>query len=502
VESLLERLEARAGALLVARDGGVSLAELREKYASDPVGFAADVLGVTFWDRQQEIALAVRDHAQVAVASGHAVGKDFVGAALSLWWCYVREGLVLVTSATQRQVAEQFFGEVARMFRRANLPGECFQTMLRVPSPSGACGIIGFTSESASSYSGFHGGRVMVILSECQGIPPDAWVGLQSCATGADDRVVALGNPLLNGGRFFDCFRSPTWRTFQISAFDHPNLTGGRFIPGGPTQAWIDRVQAEWGEANAIFQSRVLARFPTESEESVFKRVWLDHAAQLWQAWRAGTGSLRPDGQPFVFSCDPARYGGDLSALAVRRGPVVLEIVCWHGLSTMETVGRLFVEMDRHGAGPRSYSALSAAKRPGLGKPPRIVIDVGGGLGAGPYDRLVEHPFTQEFGFAPMAFNGGQRAVTTTRFANMRAQSYWALRDLLERGAVALPADPLLQDELLAVQWKPNSHGLVQLQPKDEIRTLLGRSPDRADAVTMAYSVGLGYTVGGFTANI
>jgi hypothetical protein len=65
-------------------------------------------------------------------------------------------------------------------------------------------------------------------------------------------------------------------------------------------------------------------------------------------------------------------------------------------------------------------------------------------------------------------------------------------------GGEALPPDPQLNGKLLAVQWKPTANGLVPLQPTEEIRTLLGRSPARADAASIGFSVWHGYRVGGF----
>ena len=41
----------------------------------------------------------------------------------------------------------------------------------------------------------------------------------------------------------------------------------------------------------------------------------------------------------------------------------------------------------------------------------------------------------------------------------------------------------------MALHGDPASTGKIQLEAKDDIRTRLGRSPDRADAVTMAFAV-------------
>jgi hypothetical protein len=71
--------------------------------------------------------------------------------------------------------------------------------------------------------------------------------------------------------------------------------------------------------------------------------------------------------------------------------------------------------------------------------------------------------------------------------ANRRAESFWVLRRGLERGEIALPPDEKLADELCAMRWSIGLDGKVQIEAKNELRARIGRSPDRADAVAMAF---------------
>ena len=73
-------------------------------------------------------------------------------------------------------------------------------------------------------------------------------------------------------------------------------------------------------------------------------------------------------------------------------------------------------------------------------------------------------------------------------FANLRAESHWHLRTLLEQGQIALPHDEELFDELAAIRWRATSNGKIQVEPKEDLKNRLGRSPDRADAVVLAFS--------------
>jgi hypothetical protein len=195
ITTTLRRLDAELGELLERHDRARDLSEFA-RYKSDPVAFICEVLKGEPWSRQIEIAESVRDNPLVVVRSANAVGKDWLAARLALWWVYARGGLVLLTGPTERQVREVVMGEVARAFGRAkDLPGEMFQMALRLGREEKA-GIIAFTSTEASKLTGFHAPLLMAILTEAQGCEEFAWEGLLACATGAQDRVVAIGNPL------------------------------------------------------------------------------------------------------------------------------------------------------------------------------------------------------------------------------------------------------------------------------------------------------------------
>lgn len=75
------------------------------------------------------------------------------------------------------------------------------------------------------------------------------------------------------------------------------------------------------------------------------------------------------------------------------------------------------------------------------------------------------------------------------RFANVRAEAYWKFRESLDPESgigVALPEDRELLQELCAARWILTSAG-IQLEPKEEIVKRIGRSPDKADAVVLAW---------------
>lgn len=345
-------------------------------------------------------------------------------------------------------------------------------------------GILAFTSTEASRLTGFHAGRVMAILTEAQGCEEFAWEGLLACATGAEDRVLAVGNPLRPSGRFYTVSRPRSgWTAIRIAASEHPNLMENRtVIPGGPSSEFVGRISAEYGRDSGVYQSRVEGEFPDAGEDSLFRRSWIDAAAERWREEKDVAGGK------LVVAIDPARFGPDQTVLAVRRGDLLLELVAWGQCDLSESVERIRSILDRvgvttgsSGAGVSAtwgYSSRSRNRPVCVG---RVVVDEVG-VGAGVADRLGE------LGYNVEPFNGGRSPRDGDRFLNRRAEAYWHLRDLLERGEIALLPEEALADELLAQVWRPTADGKVMLEPKEALRGRIGRSPDRADAVVMAFA--------------
>lgn len=446
------------------------------RYENDPVGFIREVLGEDDpgpWSAQVEIAESVRDSPLVVVRGCNSSGKDWLSARLALWWVYSKRGLALVTGPTQRQVREIVMGEVARSFHRSKrLPGELYQMALRLGEEEQR-GILAFTSSEASKLTGFHAPRVMAIITEAQGVEDFAFEGVLSCATGEDDRILAVGNPLAPSGKFYQISTRGNWTALKVAASDHPNVVEGRtVIPGAVSRAFVDRMASEYGKGSGTYRSRVEGEFPDQGQESLFRRSWLEEAANRWES--LGERPEREMDTP-IMAVDPARYGPDSTCIAVRRGSVLERLASWHGSSTMETVQRIRSELADEGIYPKG----SFRHHPDY----QIIVDAVG-LGAGVIDRL------REIGFKVTAYNGGQFTSFQDRqkFLNERARSHWALRKLLEDSEIALPRDERLFDELMAVNWTPTMDGKVQIERKAVLKSRLGRSPDKGDAVVMAFS--------------
>lgn len=121
------------------------------------------------------------------------------------------------------------------------------------------------------------------------------------------------------------------------------------------------------------------------------------------------------------------------------------------------------------------------------------VIDCGEMNGAEAYAHLEENGVecARHVGIDPSTARTNDKHL---KFFNKRAEVYWkfmeALDPLQDGGSpIALPDDPMLRSDLTAPKWKLTPNG-IKITPKDELVALLGRSPDRGDAVVQSWAAG------------
>lgn len=134
--------------------------------------------------------------------------------------------------------------------------------------------------------------------------------------------------------------------------------------------------------------------------------------------------------------------------------------------------------------GPTAAALIVSVVEPGA----QIAVDVVG-IGASGYDSLTHS------GVPAMAVNNAESAGDQRdrsgrlKFRNVRAASYWKLREALDPqlgDGIALPPDPELLSDLCAPRFSLTTGGVL-LESKDDIKARLGRSPDKGDAVVMAH---------------
>lgn len=207
-----------------------------------------------------------------------------------------------------------------------------------------------------------------------------------------------------------------------------------------------------------------------DDEWQILPSSWVRDAQARWQA-------TPPEHAPMcAIGVDVAQGGADQTVLAIRHDGWFAPLLAKPGRETPlgADVAGLIVARRRDGATP--------------------VIDMGGGYGGAVVEHLTSANDIRCASFVPAGRSTARTADGQLRFANIRAEAWWRFREALDPGQsggaqIQLPPDPVLLRDLTAPTFRVGPRG-VQVEAKEEIKARLGRSPDRGDAVIMAWHGG------------
>lgn len=417
---------------------------------NDPLWFLRRVLGCQYLTPQQiEVIESVKLNRRTAVTAGNSVGKTWLSARLALWFLYsFPRSKVISTAPTWNQVINLLWRELRQAHAQAKFPlgGEVFKTQINLAEDWFA---IGFSTNEATNFQGFHAPRVMVIFDEATGIDPTIWDAAEGVAVGDNDRFLAIGNPTDPTSEFKRKDDSGLWNVIRLNAEEHPNVSENKMlVPGAVTRAWIAERLEEYGDRESpLYRARVRGLWPEQGDDVLITLALVEAAQQRW---------AKPE-KLTAIGCDIARFGSDETIIIGigEKGEVTIEGVR-RGQDLMATAGQL-----------TRYKGL------------KIGVD-DAGLGGGVTDRLKE----QGVIVAPVLV--GSAAREDGKFVNHRTEIYWALRESLKAGDLSLPDDRKLAADLTNHKFSYDSRGRIKLESKDDLKKRLGRSPDRADALAIA----------------
>lgn len=457
-------------------------------YARDPALWARTKLGEHLWSKQVAIAESVRDHRLTAVQSCHGVGKSWTASRLTAWWLDTHppgEARVVTTAPTGDQVKAILWSEINAAFSKAEAAGTPFLGRINETEWKLGKRLIAFGRKPSDynphAFQGIHAKYVLVILDEACGVNKQFWTAAAAIATGEHCRILAIGNPDDPGSQFARaCANTDRWNVIRISAFDTPNFTSepvpDELRPMLVGQDYVDDMASEYGEDSPTFISKVKGEFPTDSEDGVVRLSTL-RACSLPRDVPHPPEHLLP----VELGVDMGA-GGDETSIRERRGMLV---------------GRewKFREKDPVKAAARIVEAIRESKA-------RTVkvdsIGIGWGIVGTLREKREQGLHTAEI----LGVNVSDASTEPHRFPRLRSQIWWEIgRKLAEDRAWDLSQleeddRERLISQLTAPKYSVDSAGRIVVEPKSETIKRLGRSPDNADALLLAF-----YTApGGFDA--
>ncbi len=448
-------------------------------FADKPVDFINNVLGDHLWSKQIEVVEAVRDHRRVAVHSCHSTGKSFIAGRIVTWFVTtggVGDTIVVTTAPTMRQVKAILWKEIRRAVKAGDLPGDLNLTEWKVNDE-----LVAFGQKPAdwdpSAFQGIHALRVLVVLDEGSGVPETIWDASSSLVSNEQSRILAIGNPDDPTSKFARvCRPGSGWHVIHIGwehTPNHPDSTEevpDRLRQLLISQTWVDEVAKDWGEKSPKYISKVLGLFP---EDAVMGVIPLSLLMRCF-----AEPDYPPDHYfPVELGVDVGA-GGDETNIRERRGRMVGRVWRNNSPDTMVSVGLVLRAIQETGA-------------------TSVKIDVIG-IGKGLTDRLKE---LKEDGLHSAEIHGvnvGAGAISPTEYKNLRTQIWWDIGRGLSQDMIWNFSDieegdrDTLFGQLVAVKQHaegPDSSGRDRIESKAKTKKVIGRSPDDADALLLAFYV-------------
>jgi hypothetical protein len=461
--------------------------KLRRLYRKDPAVYARQVLGVTWWEKQLEVARSVAAGRKTLVKASHSIGKTHLAGGLVNWFFdSFAPSITLTTAPTKDQVEDLLWKEVR--VQRGGRPGLMPKSpRLELAEDHFA---VGYTARDDNAFQGRHEERVLIIFDEATGIDGQFWEAAEGMLTGEDCHWLAILNPTDTASRAYEEEQGGDWEVITVSAMDHPNIAAdleGRPapFPKAVRLVWLeerikkwctpispsDRKAKDiefppesglWYRPGPLFEGRVLGRWPSQGSTSVWtEALW--EAALVWQPTPKA---------PIELGCDVARFGDDFTSMIARRGACVLHHETHNGWGTEQTAGRL-KQLAREFSEPGE-------------DPERVQIKVDDdGVGGGVYDQRGKFRFVR--------MNAGGVAMEPEEYPNRRSEFWFATaeradKQMIDMSRLSRESKSLLKRQAMAPKWKVDSKGRRVVEPKDETKKRIGRSPDDMDAFNLAFA--------------
>jgi hypothetical protein len=472
------------------------------KYQHDPVLYARERLGVTFQPQQSAVAYCVsgdfdritnemRDLAQLenegqrklAVTSGQKTGKTRLIVCLAMWLYECFDGSQsLLTAAIGDQIRAVVWRELTIVLHGAPHRTDA------VPSEDPARGMVspgrfsvirGFTGRSIESVAGVSG-ELLYLVDEASHLPQakaEVFDGNTAGGSSLAVDVMYFSQGTRSSGPFFDAFHTKK-EFWTLAHFDSEQIAKHLsrtklYVRGMATLAWVKSREEEYGRDSPFFIVRVLGGFVRNETGKIIQMATIDEAAARWASTPDDEGTLS-------IGFDPAGPGdgGDEHAFVPVRGRKCLGVHAKRGLSEESALAEL-------------YALLRVHRLPG--EKPRIMIDAEGKIGSQFLGRLQAESERRLLGedrdthFDVYAVRTSSKYVREpTKFMRRRDEVWWSLAQWFAEGGAIPPGEHKLTAELYEPNWIGVAGGQIRATPKDEIRTSLGRSPDRADGLGLA----------------
>jgi hypothetical protein len=450
-----------------------------ERWSRDPLAFIDEAFpwgqtgtelesfpGPRVW--QRDTAALIRDllaagvelqeAVQIAVASGHGIGKSAFVAMIILWSISTRiDTRGVVTANTENQLTTKTWPELAKWHRLSVCREEFIFTATALYSAdkehekNWRIDATPWSETNTEAFAGLHnkGRRLLLIFDEASAIADKVWEVAEGALTDSDTEIIwlAFGNATRNTGRFRECFGKfkHRWQGRQIDSRTVEGTNVAQFAK------WVE----DYGEDSDFVRTRVRGQFPRAGALQFI-------SSEVVEAAKTRRLSHKDPGAPFILGVDIARFGDDKSVIRGRQGRDgrPFRPIKWRGMDTNFSAGKVMEAIE-------------------LYQPDAVFID-GGGVGAGVIDILRSRSYKV------IEVNFGSKAGKELIYANKRAEMWGECRDWLETGSI--DEDQELTDDLVGPEYGFDKDGRYLLEKKPDMKSRGLASPDDGDAFALTFA--------------
>lgn len=439
-----------------------------------PLVWAETNLGLDLMPYQDQVLAGFEESDRVAAKGPRGLGKTFIAAVVVLWFADTRDRAgcdwqIVTMAGVYRQLQQYLWPRIHMVNRSLRRPmaGDMLLDMM-IKGRFGRA--FAASPRVGESIEGAHAEEVLFLFDESKIIDPGLFDSIEGADSGKQRTyMLAVSTPGAPVGRFYDIMAQKPgferWWTLSVTVDDMLRM-------GMTTEEDVEYKANMWGRESSEFRTNVLGEFAADDEFSMIPSIWVEAAQDRWRDFeRRGVSPLVVFGENIDYGLDIARHGRDKSAVAKVWGLKYCERI-WTEEFTPSTID-LAMRVEQH-----------------MERVARIKIDADG-MGTGAADYLVGVR-----GQAAYPFFGGEKlkewrdASGYLEAFNQRSAAWWNMRELLDPNQghdIMLPPDDGLKGDLSAVRRGSQAGSAIRIEEKALTKQRIGRSPDRGDAVVLAF---------------
>ena len=300
--------------------------------------------------------------------------------------------------------------------------------------------------EQVETLQGIHEDHLLQVVDEGSGVLAPVFNALIDNQTGPVNLMINIFNPTRAKCYAVETQYSEAHRWVCLRW----NAEESELVDPSVIKAAREKYGDEYAKANP-YRIKILGLPPMMDEETLIPWDWIEDAVNR------EVEPLATD--PIVKGVDPGA-GGDASIIATRKGPKV------YPMRENKTADSTVLE--------NWVGANIDAEDPDC-----VRVDT---IGIG---WAVEGNLRDKKGAIVEAADFRKTSDEPEKYFNKRSESFWRMREAFRTGAITIPNDEDLKDELGAIKVEYGK--VTRVVEKKKIKDDLGHSPDRADALAMTY---------------